>query len=100
MAKVVPLQGGKRKGGGFGLPSLLVSCAVVAATAGFLSGAWVARWPQRVIEVTTTIEKAVPFETRVYYPVRAVERVHGHTCPSVADALNMFEFLERHDLSK
>ena len=48
-------------------------------------------------EVPTVITEKIPepYEVKVYYPVASpiAKPPHGH-CPSVADALNMFEFLQ------
>ena len=48
-------------------------------------------------EVPTVITEKVPepYEVKVYYPVASSNSKppHGH-CPSVADALSMFEFLQ------
>ena len=108
MPKVVPIPNGPRKmGGGFGLPLSLAACvAIVATAAGFVGGAWVARWPQRIVEVPQLVdvpvpypevhEKTVPYEVNIYYPVK--DSTFKGKCPSIAAALNMFEFLEKHGL--
>ena len=48
-------------------------------------------------EIPTIITEKIPepYEIKVYYPVASpvAKPPHGH-CPSVADALNMFEFLQ------
>jgi hypothetical protein len=106
--KVVPI-GPRKNGGGFGLPYLLAAAAAICVCAiviGFLTGAWVARWPQRVIEVPKIVDvpvpypvehdKVVPYEVKVYYPVKVPGPPEHGACPSIAEALNMFEFLELH----
>jgi hypothetical protein len=95
MPKVVPLP--KRKRGGYGLPFAVLASVALAAFAGYAVGrshehlVTLTEWMP--FEVHDTVEKTVPYEVKVYYPIKAPTVEKGHTCPSIAEALNMFEFL-------
>jgi len=79
--------------------SISLSVLIAAtATAGYEIGK--SKPPEIVTiikEVPTVITEKIPepYEVKVYYPVASpiAKPPHGH-CPSVADALSMFEFLQ------
>ena len=79
--------------------SISLSVLIAAtATAGYEIGK--SKPPESVTiirEVPTVVTEKIPepYEVKVYYPVASpiAKPPHGH-CPSVTDALSMFEFLQ------